>query len=285
MLEERHYGSIVAFRAARSFFGWGYYYTAAYYVDGLLVDSGCAYTAAELLSRFPSTRSVSQVVNTHSHEDHIGANGPLQSRLGCRVAAHPLALPILEQPRLQPLQPYRRFFWGWPLPSHGQAIGEWLETEHHRFRIVPTPGHSADHIALYEPLQGWLFSGDAYIGGRDRAARPDYDIRAIIRSLRSLAALDIGTLCPGSGTVRQNHPAEDLTRKADQLEELGESVLNLHAQGYSAARIRDRLLGREGSLFYMTLGHFSGVNLVELFLRSPKNNCGGEPVSRSGAAL
>jgi glyoxylase-like metal-dependent hydrolase (beta-lactamase superfamily II) len=276
MLEERQYGPVVAFRSARSFFGRGYYYTAAYAVDGLLIDSGCAYSAGELLSRIQSSRPVALVVNTHSHEDHIGANGLLQSKLGCRVSAHRLALPVLKNPRLQPLQPYRRFFWGWPMPSQGQALGASVETDHYRFRVIATPGHSADHVALYEPEHGLLFSGDAYIGGRDRAARPDYDIRAIIHSLRTLAALHVSTLCPGSGTVRQNRPAEDLARKADQLEELGEEIRILYRQGYGPSRIRDRLLGRESSLFYMTLGHFSGVHLVELFLPN------GESVSRDG---
>lgn len=281
MLEERRYGPVVAFRAARSLFGRGYYYTAAYYLDGLLVDSGCAHSAAELLSSLSPGRPVSQVVNTHSHEDHIGANGLLQSRLGCRVAAHSLALPILENPRLQHLQLYRQFIWGWPAPSHGQAIGQWVESEHYRFRVIPTPGHCPDHIALYEPEQGWLFSGDAYIGGRDRAARPDYDIYATIRSLRTLAALEIGTLWSGSGSVRENRPADDVSRKADQLEELGEHILALHARGYGSAAIRDRLLGREGTLYYTTLGHFSGVNLVELYLRASKASTDdGEPTSR-----
>ena len=161
MLEERQYGPVVAFRSARTFFGRGYYYTAAYYVDTLLIDSGCAYSAAELAARLKPARPVSQIVNTHCHEDHIGANGLLQSRFGCRIAAHPLALPVLENPRLQPLQPYRRFFWGWPLPSRGQAVDECVQTEHYRFQVVPTPGHSLDHIAFFEPQQGWLFSGDA----------------------------------------------------------------------------------------------------------------------------
>jgi hypothetical protein len=101
-------------------------------------------------------------------------------------------------------------------------------------------------------------------------------MRAIIHSLRTLAALNVSTLCPGSGTVRQNRPAEDIARKADQLEELGEEIRAMYRQGYGPARIRDRLLGRESSLFYMTLGHFSGVHLVELFLPD------GESVSRDG---
>jgi hypothetical protein len=31
--------------------------------------------------------------------------------------------------------------------------------------------------------KGWIFTGDAYIGGKDRALRQDYDIWQIIRRL------------------------------------------------------------------------------------------------------
>ena len=59
------------------------------------------------------------IVNTHTHEDHIGANGKLQAKMaGLVIQAHPLALPVLADPqRTQPLHPYRRLFWGWPAPS------------------------------------------------------------------------------------------------------------------------------------------------------------------------
>jgi glyoxylase-like metal-dependent hydrolase (beta-lactamase superfamily II) len=254
-------------------------------VDGLLVDSGCSFTDGELLRALPpDRRPVTTIVNTHCHEDHIGANGLLQQRLGSRIHAHPLALPVLDNPHLQPLQPYRRVFWGWPRPSRGEPANEWIETEHHRLRVIPTPGHSPDHIALYEPQRGWLFSGDAYIGGRDKAARGDYDVRSIIRSLRTLAALDITALFPGSGTVRQNHPADEILRKADQMEELGAQIHALHASGCDSTEIRNRLFGRETSLYFVTLGHFSGIHLVEIYLRAAPDSSGpaSTPVRFSG---
>lgn len=265
MLSMEEYGPVVKVLSARSFFGRVAYRAAAYWVDGLLIDTGCAFTAAELSTALAPFR-LHQVVNTHCHEDHIGANGLLQRRRGVAIWAHPLALPILADPKLQALQLYRRLFWGWPEPSQGQALGKWVETEHHRFQVLHTPGHSVDHICLYEPLQGWLFSGDAFIGGKDRAARPDYDIYTMIESLRTLAALPLNRLFPGSGTVRDN-PANALRRKVRHLEELGQAVQRLHRKGYNVPAIKSRVLGSEPYITYLTLGHFRGRYLIESYLR------------------
>jgi glyoxylase-like metal-dependent hydrolase (beta-lactamase superfamily II) len=270
MLQVREYGPVVAFRAARSFLGYGYYFTAAYWVDGLLIDTTCAFTAQQLFQALPQdSRPVRQIVNTHCHEDHIGCNGLLQRTYAASIQAHPLTLPILANPRLQSLQLYRRVFWGWPEPSHGEPIGEWVETPHYRFQVIHTPGHSPDHICLYEPEQGWLFSADTYIGGQDRAARPDYDIYAIIASLKKLAALRLTALFPGSGTVRVNNPATDIRNKIAYLEDLGARVHELHNQGHSVPAIKKRLLGPETNIYYMTLGHFQERYLIEAYLRQP----------------
>jgi glyoxylase-like metal-dependent hydrolase (beta-lactamase superfamily II) len=266
MLQVEQYGPIVKFCAARTFVGRSFYRTAAYWVDGLLIDTTCHFTATELL-RVTAGLALEQIVNTHCHEDHIGANHALQMARSVAIQAHPLALPILEHPRLQYLQLYRRVFWGWPLPSQGSPIGEWVETKQYRFQVMYTPGHSPNHICLFEPSQGWLFSGDAYIGGQDRTARPDYDVYAIITSLRKLAALPVKQLFPGSGTVRLHDPVADIQRKVTQLEELGSQVRRLHAEGLSVPAIQRQLLGPDPSIRYLTLGHFRAKYLVEAYLR------------------
>jgi len=259
-------GPVRKFRAARSLCGRAFYYTAAYWVDGLLIDTTCPFTAQEMLQA-TSSLALTHIVNTHCHEDHIGANGLLQESRGVTIEAHPLALPILANPKLQYLQPYRRIFWGWPKPSQGTAVGDCVQTEHYRFLVLQTPGHCPDHISLYEPEHGWLFAGDAYVGGKDRVARPDYDIYAIIASLRRMAALPVAVLFPGSGTVRTGDAISELERKADYLEELGAKVRHLHQQGLSVRAIQHSLLGRDPSIRYLTLGHFRSRYLVEAYLR------------------
>ncbi len=265
MIHVQAHGPVVKFRVARPVLGRPYYHTAAYWVDGLFVDTGCAHTARELVQA-AAALPAELVVNTHSHEDHIGANGALQRERGCRILAPAGALAILADPHLQYLQPYRRFFWGWPEPSRAEPLGEWVETAHYRFRVIPTPGHVPHHVALYEPNQGWLFSGDAYIGGRDVAARLDYDIYAVIASLKVLAALPVTRLFPGSGTVRDD-PTAEIAAKAAQMEGFGAEVRRLAAAGLGVGAITRRLLGREPWISYLTAGHFRASNLVRVYLR------------------
>lgn len=269
MLKTTRYNSVTRFDLARTLAGHGRYWTTAYLVDGMMVDTGCAHTARELVQVLTDTPLI-RIVNTHSHEDHIGANGLLQrQRYGLEILSHPLALPILADPRsTQPLHLYRRVFWGWPDPSRGEPIsdGAVIETEHYRFKVIYTPGHSLDHLCLYESEQGWLFTGDLFVGGRERALRADYDIWQIVASLKRIAALPATRLFPGSARVRDN-PAEELAAKISYLEELGERVLELHRRGRSVRDIVRALCGGPMPIEFITLGHFSRRHLVLSYLR------------------
>jgi glyoxylase-like metal-dependent hydrolase (beta-lactamase superfamily II) len=257
-------GEVLKLRAARDILGRPIYFTAAYLVDGLLIDTGCAHTAGQLLRALEGQR-IEQVVNTHSHEDHIGANAAIQAAYGCPIYAHPEALPVIHDPRRQPLQPYRRIFWGWPKPSEAIPVGQRLETDHSCFEVIHTPGHSPDHVCLFEPERGWLFTGDTYIGGKDRALREGYDIYGIIASLKVLARLPVEVIFAGSGSVRQMG-VEPLRQKIAYLEDLGQRVRSLGDQGLSPRQIRRRLFGRDVFIAYVTLGHFSGLHLVRSYL-------------------
>lgn len=265
MLEERSWSEVVGFRMARSWLGRGVYFTAAYLVDGLLIDTGCAYTAWELHQAL-GHRPVAQVVNTHRHEDHIGGNGLLQRQRGVPILAPAGALPYVENPRRLRLHLYRRLFWGWPEPAQARPLPDAVTTNRYCFLVVPTPGHTPEHVALYEPQEGWLFSGDAFIGGRDRALMTDSDIHAIIASLRRILELDPRWLFPGSGKPRER-PAGEIREKIRYLEDLRDRVLALHEQGLPPRAIRDRVLGRETLLAWATFGHMSGLNLVRSCLQ------------------
>jgi glyoxylase-like metal-dependent hydrolase (beta-lactamase superfamily II) len=269
MLRIIPYSSITRFDLAHTLLGSGRYWTTAYYVDGLLVDSGCAYSAAEL-ARALKDKPLNWLVNTHTHEDHIGANGLLQrNQPGLQVLAHPLALPVLADPQHeQPLHPYRRLFWGWPTPSQARALidGEIIRTEHYTFKVLYTPGHSDDHLCLYEEEQGWLFSGDLFVGGQDRALREGQDIWQTIASLKRITKLPLEILFPGSAKVR-HQPGNELSVKISYYEERGEQVLELHRKGLGESEIARRLFGPPMWVELITLGHFARRHLVQAYLR------------------
>jgi glyoxylase-like metal-dependent hydrolase (beta-lactamase superfamily II) len=273
MIKTSNYEKITRFDLARTIAGRGRYWTTCYLVDGLLIDSGCYFTAAELLGALSSTPP-HILINSHSHEDHIGGNSLLQRvNPELNILAHPLALPVLADPRgKQPQQPYRRFYWGIPKPSQGLALadGQVIATDKHRFEIIYTPGHSRDHICLYEPSRGWLFSGDLFNSGRDRALREGYEIWGIIDSLKRIASLPIETLYPGCARVRQK-PKSHLLSKIEYLEDLGERVLEMHRRGVSVRVIVRRLLGKPMWVEIVTLGHFSRRRLVLSYLKQSQH--------------
>jgi glyoxylase-like metal-dependent hydrolase (beta-lactamase superfamily II) len=269
MLRTTDFDGVTRFDLARTLAGRGRYWTSAYRVGDLLIDTGCAHTARELADHMSGTR-VDTILNTHTHEDHIGANGLLQRRHpGLDILAHPRGVPVLNDPRgRQPLRPYQRVMWGWPLPSVGRPVddGEVLEIGGHHFLPIHTPGHSDDHLCFFEPDRRWLFTGDLFVGGRERALRLDFDIWAIIGSLKKISALQIDVMFPGSARVRQK-PEAEIRAKIDYLEEFGGKVLDLRRRGAGPRQIVRQLCGGRMLLETITLGHYSRRSLVESYLR------------------
>lgn len=272
MLRVTRFGDVTRFDLARTILGRGRYWTTAYLVDDLLVDSGCSHCAPEL-ARELSAVPLRHIVNTHTHEDHIGANARLvRDHSGIDIRAHPLALGVLADPRgTQPLHAYRKFMWGWPEPSEAEAVseGDVVQTPRRELEIVYTPGHSRDHLCLFARREGWLFSGDLYVGGRDRALRAGYDIWGILASLRKISALGISTLFPGSARVPSDALAA-IRSKIEHLERLGDRVLALDAAGRSVGQIARGVCGGPMPMELLTLGHFSRRRLVLSYLR--RNN-------------
>jgi len=260
------YDDVRYFRMARTVFGRATYWTGVYLVDGLLVDSGPPNLARDV-RRLVSELPVRQCVTTHHHEDHSGNHGLLAGELRITPLAHAGGVARLAREDTHP-QLYRRIAWGARAPAATAPLGERLETPRFRFRVIHTPGHATDHVALFEGERGWLFSGDLYLAPRLRYLRADEDVYAMMDSLRRVLALEPRVLfCQHRGRVEQG--TARLRDKLDFLVELGGRIHELHGRGWSDAAIGRALPGSDLLWRLWTGGDFSKRNFVRAFLRTP----------------
>lgn len=261
MLQTSQYKQVLQFRMGHPVQGQVLYWCAAYLVHGLLIDTGCAHTAAELLTALrPAPPRL--VVNTHYHEDHIGANALLASELGLELLAPAASLPRLAQGYSLP--PYRQMVWGLPQPSQAKALGPEVVCQGQRFQVIDTPGHTEDHVVFWLDQAGWAFSGDLFISTQPRPCRREDRPAQTLESLKRLAGLEPGVLFTGLGQiVEPAGPA--LAQAIEALEEVKLRVADLGRQGLEPEQMVTAIFGRESHLTEQTDGYISYLNLIRSF--------------------
>jgi ribonuclease/clavin/mitogillin len=237
-------------------------------VDGLLVDSGFIHAQAQLL-RALEGRRIERVVNTHAHEDHIGNNREIAERFGAELAAPAAGLAAMAAPERIAALPYQRIVWGTPSPTAPAPLGDVVRTPRFRLDVVPTPGHSRDHVCFHEPERGWLFAGDLYLGSQVRLARPFENAADLAASLERVLALRPRVVfCGHRGPLEDGTAA--LERKLRFLTEMREQALALSRAGAPPTEIAARLVPGEPLAYrLLTLGDMSRLNFVRSLLKAP----------------
>ncbi|SFJ07196.1 hydroxyacylglutathione hydrolase [Pseudomonas argentinensis] len=117
--------------------------------------------------------TLSDILITHHHNDHVGGVEQLRRETGARVHG-----PANEN-----------------IPGRDQALvdGDRIEVLGLALQVFEVPGHTLGHIAFYQPEQHWLFSGDTLFAagcGRLFEGTP----AQMYQSLQRLAALPDTTL-------------------------------------------------------------------------------------------
>ena len=108
--------------------------------------------------------SISQIIVTHSHVDHVGAIAPLKDEFLCPVVMHEEAEAMLRTVPQQAMMMGVRFG-KVPKVDRHVADDEVLEVGNLRLRSLYTPGHAPGHLAFYAEEQEIVFSGDALFAG------------------------------------------------------------------------------------------------------------------------
>ena len=122
--------------------------------------------------------TVSHVINTHGHHDHINGNERDVELTGARVSAHPDCPTRIDD---------------------RHADGQELVIGSLTLRCSFVPGHSADHIALYQPDYQLLMTGDLLFVGKVGGTSTDADARTEWESLQRLLRVGAAdaTVWPG----------------------------------------------------------------------------------------
>jgi len=266
VIETTQFEQVTQIRMSRELDGRPVYWVAAYLVDGLLIDTGCSHTSQELAS-FLEDKHLKQVVNTHYHEDHTGGNHDIMERLGVDIFAHSLSIPLIAERFF--LYPYQEIAWGYPVPTIVKPLNNTVKTDHHTFQVIQTPGHCADHICLFEPEQGWCFTGDLFAREKPKFIRPEENIGEIIRSMRRVMDLPSERLVlfTAVGKIVEDG-RKALGRCIDYFTNLAAKVRELHQSGSSIEEIMDKEFGGEHSFAEFTNGQFSTYNLVRSLLET-----------------
>jgi glyoxylase-like metal-dependent hydrolase (beta-lactamase superfamily II) len=233
------------------------YGVSAYFTRGLLVDTGFPAVGAEVAAWAARTRPRGMIL-THSHEDHAG-NVERLTRTGIPVALADATLAALVQPHA--LGFYRQVTWGTP-PRLRSPLRRFFPDD---LRLVPTPGHSDDHHVVWDAEHETLFSGDLFLGVKVRVAHPGENLRQLVRSLRSAAALRPRRMFDAHRGLVPS-PTDALLAKAAWIEETIDAIERRAERGWTDRAIARSLLGREDLTHYVSRGKMSKINFVRAAL-------------------
>ena len=229
------------------------YEVSAYVLRGVLVDTGCAHGARELAAAVEVLKPRGAVV-THWHEDHAG-NAAMLAVRGLPMRMHPACEATL---RTRPsIAAYRHFVWGQP----ARLVAPLIDASVAPLAVLELPGHTPDHLAVWDAERRILVSGDLFLGVKVRVAHRHESPRLLVASLRAAAALEPRLLLDAHrGPVRD--AASALRAKIAWLEDTIASIDAGVVRGETTRAIARRVLGREASVGYVSGGEYSKLAFV-----------------------
>ncbi len=154
--------------------------------EAWIIDPGCSNRAEEeQLNNFIARNNltVTRLINTHCHIDHVLGNFFVKSRYNVPLYIHKLEEPVLRSVKVYaPAYGFERY--NETSPDGWLQEGESLKLGSHELNVLFVPGHSPGHIALYNEENRWLLAGDVLFDGSiGRTDLPGGDYDTLIRSI------------------------------------------------------------------------------------------------------
>ncbi|MGH3950202.1 MAG: MBL fold metallo-hydrolase [Pseudonocardiaceae bacterium] len=162
-----------------------------------------AHDAAAVLDAV-GDRSVTAVICTHGHNDHINAVAEVADKSGAPVLLHPE-----DEPLWRAVHPDRT-------PDGWLADGKEINVAGTTLRVLSTPGHTWGSVSLYVADLAAVFGGDTLFAGGPGATGRSYSFfPRIVESIR-----DRLLTLPHNTTVYTGHgPTTTIGEEAPHLEE------------------------------------------------------------------
>ena len=135
-----------------------------------------------LLALAKSGLTVSCIINTHGHFDHVGANRPMKESTGAELMIHRLDAPMLNQLAASAAA------WGLsaqdsPPPDRFLEDGDTISFGRITLSVIHTPGHTPGGISLFGEQS--VFVGDTlFQGSIGRTDFPGGDYGTLIDSIQ-----------------------------------------------------------------------------------------------------
>lgn len=183
---------------------------------GMFIDAPDEGAAGMLELAHRHSLTITHIINTHGHWDHIPGNYALKINTGASVLIHENDAHYLLDPTTLLFQlPFSIE----PMTPDGYLNdNQILKLGNLQFIVLHTPGHTAGSICLYEPNEKVLFSGDTLFSGSvGRTDLPGGNWEILLESIkqRLLVLPDSTIVYPGHGssstigTERRENPFLD----------------------------------------------------------------------------
>lgn len=168
--------------------------------EALLFDTGMGIGDIKRVTS-ELTRLPIVVLNSHTHNDHVGGNWQFDTIYGMDTdftRANARGSREAAQSEVAPSEICGELPKGfdrtayvtrpWEIKAYKQD-GDRIDLGDRSLEIISTPGHTPDAVCLLDRDHGLLFTGDTYYPGPIWLYRPETDLEAYGASIRRLAAL------------------------------------------------------------------------------------------------